>query len=88
MSKFSLEIDTIGHTGYVAVNDHSCASTRALNPAINFDLDADGQLCGIEFLSLDGLNDISPQDFGPLLPAEDALAVQALIEESRMQQAQ
>ena len=88
MSEFSLEIDTIGHTGYVAMNDHACVSTRAFNPAINFDLDADGQLCGIEFLSLDGLNDISPKDFVRLLPAEDALAVQALIEESRMQQAQ
>jgi len=88
MSKFSLEIDTIGHTGYVALNDHACVSTRSLNPAINFDLDTDGQLCGIEFLSLDGLNDISPTDFGPLLPAEDVLAVQAIIEESRMQRAQ
>ena len=80
MSKFSLEIDTIGHTGYVAVNDNACASTRALNPAINFDLDADGQLCGIEFLSLDGLGDLSIQDLEHLLPPQDAAELRALIE--------
>jgi len=59
-----------------------------LNASINFDLDVEGQLCGIEFLSLAGLNHISAQDFESLLSAEDAAEVQALIEESRLLQAQ
>ena len=88
MSKFSLEIDTIGRTGYVVVNDHDCACTRALSPSINLDLDSDGQLCGIEFLTLAALNDIAVTDIASLVSDADFAEVQALLEQSRLEQAQ
>ena len=88
MSKFSLEIDTIGRTGYIVVNDHDCASTRALSPSINLDLDSDGQLCGIEFLTLAALDEISVKDIASLITDADFAEVRALLEQSRLEQAQ
>ena len=85
MSKFSIEIDGVGNTAYIKLAVHNQVSTRPFNSDINFDFGADGQLCGIEFLSLAGMSRITPQDLVDYLSLEEANEVQKLIESTKLE---
>lgn len=52
MTNFQVSMDTSLNTGYLQLLESDVARTIALTDEINLDLNDDGQLVGIEYLSL------------------------------------
>ncbi len=57
MKAHKLSIDTTANAAYFQLTDGEVNQTKEVNPLIQIDLDNQGQILGIEFLSLEILKD-------------------------------
>ena len=84
MSKYLLTVDAISKAAYIKVSEGQHASTLSLCPSVNLDVSDSGDLLGVEFLSLQGLSEVSSENLQEYMSDGEADELGFFIEESRL----
>jgi uncharacterized protein YuzE len=84
MANFNIDVDASANAAYVKVKDGEFGYTQEVSPVINFDIDPNGRLLGIEFLNLESFSDLNADDLVDYVESELASELEQYVHNFRL----